>query len=278
MGVPLLTLDEMLARARRGHARRRGRPGARAVAAGAPVGRRRGGGRGRRSARRSRRSARRSPQRRDQRRRLRRRGADGRDRLRARSRAPTTWRWSAAPTRSSRRALADVLGDADVVVDFSTPGHRARQRARLPRGGRALRDGHDRRRLLGSCEGVGRRQPVRGAQLRDRRGADDGVRRRSGAPHMPECEIVELHHDAQARRAVGHRQAHGRADRARPAGNVHEPIHSVRLPGPGGPPGGALRRPGPDAHDPPRLDRPRVVHARRAAGDPPGGLAGAARR
>ena len=33
------------------------------------------------------------------------------------------------------------------------------------------------------------------------------------APHMPDCEIVELHHEAEARRAVGHRQAHGRADR-----------------------------------------------------------------
>ena len=48
---------------------------------------------------------------------------------------------------------------------------------------------------------------------------------------MPDCEIIELHHDAEARRAVRHREAHGRADRARPAAACHEPIHSVRLPG-----------------------------------------------
>ena len=29
--------------------------------------------------------------------------------------------------------LADVLGEADVVVDFTTPGHRAGQRAGVPR-------------------------------------------------------------------------------------------------------------------------------------------------
>ena len=52
---------------------------------------------------------------------------------------------------------------------------------------------------------------------------------------------------------------------AEAGGNVHEPIHSVRLPGPRRPPGGDLRRRGPDAHDPPRLDRPPLVHARRPA-------------
>ena len=35
------------------------------------------------------------------------------------------------------------------------------------------------------------------------------------ARHMPECEIVELHHDAQARRPLGDRQAHRGADRRR---------------------------------------------------------------
>ena len=55
---------------------------------------------------------------------------------------------------------------------------------------------------------------------------------------------------------------------------MHEPIHSVRLPGPGGPPGGRLRRGGADADDPPRLDLARVVHAGGAAG----GAEGRARR
>jgi 4-hydroxy-tetrahydrodipicolinate reductase len=50
------------------------------------------------------------------------------------------------------------------------------------------------------------------------------------AAHMPECEIVELHHDRKVDAPSG--------TAARTAqlifeagGNVHEPIHSVRLPG-----------------------------------------------
>ena len=49
------------------------------------------------------------------------------------------------------------------------------------------------------------------------------------ARHMAQAEIVELHHDAQARRAErhrgAHRVAHGEASGSEP------PIHSVRLPG-----------------------------------------------
>jgi 4-hydroxy-tetrahydrodipicolinate reductase len=50
------------------------------------------------------------------------------------------------------------------------------------------------------------------------------------APHMPECEVIELHHDKKldapsgtARRTAELIEAAG--------GNVHQPIHSVRLPG-----------------------------------------------
>ena len=50
------------------------------------------------------------------------------------------------------------------------------------------------------------------------------------APHMPECEIVELHHDAKLDAPSG--TAARTADLIGAAGgNVHEPIHSVRLPG-----------------------------------------------
>jgi 4-hydroxy-tetrahydrodipicolinate reductase len=50
------------------------------------------------------------------------------------------------------------------------------------------------------------------------------------APHMPECEIVELHHEAKVDAPSG--TAKRTADLIRGAGgNVHEPIHSVRLPG-----------------------------------------------
>jgi 4-hydroxy-tetrahydrodipicolinate reductase len=50
------------------------------------------------------------------------------------------------------------------------------------------------------------------------------------APHMPECEIVELHHDRKLDAPSG--TATRTAELIRTAGgNVHEPIHSVRLPG-----------------------------------------------
>ena len=40
-------------------------------------------------------------------------------------------------------ALLDVLGDADVLVDFSTPDAAVDNARTLPGGGRALRGGHD---------------------------------------------------------------------------------------------------------------------------------------
>jgi 4-hydroxy-tetrahydrodipicolinate reductase len=50
------------------------------------------------------------------------------------------------------------------------------------------------------------------------------------AQHMPECEIVELHHDRKQDAPSG--TALRTAELLREAGaNVHEPIHSVRLPG-----------------------------------------------
>lgn len=53
---------------------------------------------------------------------------------------------------------------------------------------------------------------------------------RQVAPHMPECEIVELHHQAKLDAPSG--TAKRTADLIREAGGtVHEPIHSVRLPG-----------------------------------------------
>jgi 4-hydroxy-tetrahydrodipicolinate reductase len=50
------------------------------------------------------------------------------------------------------------------------------------------------------------------------------------ARHMPECEIVELHHARKVDAPSG--TAARTADLIRAAGgNVHEPIHAVRLPG-----------------------------------------------
>ena len=84
---------------------------------------------------------------------------------------------------------------------------------------------------------------------------------------MPECEIVELHHDRKLDAPSGTAQRTGRADRDA-GGNVHEPIHSVRLPGLVAHQEVIFGGEGSDALDPPRLDRPRVVHARGAAGRP----------
>jgi 4-hydroxy-tetrahydrodipicolinate reductase len=50
------------------------------------------------------------------------------------------------------------------------------------------------------------------------------------AAHMPEAEIIELHHDRKLDAPSG--TAKRTADLIADAGgNVHEPIHSVRLPG-----------------------------------------------
>ena len=50
------------------------------------------------------------------------------------------------------------------------------------------------------------------------------------APHMPECEIVELHHDRKLDAPSG--TAARTSDLiAAAGGNVHQPIHSIRLPG-----------------------------------------------
>jgi 4-hydroxy-tetrahydrodipicolinate reductase len=50
------------------------------------------------------------------------------------------------------------------------------------------------------------------------------------APHMPEAEIVELHHDQKMDAPSGTAKLTAKLIREA-GGNVHEPIHSVRLPG-----------------------------------------------
>ncbi|MGV1049361.1 MAG: 4-hydroxy-tetrahydrodipicolinate reductase [Solirubrobacterales bacterium] len=50
------------------------------------------------------------------------------------------------------------------------------------------------------------------------------------APHMPECEVIELHHDRKLDAPSGTaKRTRELIDAA--GGHVHEPIHSVRLPG-----------------------------------------------
>jgi 4-hydroxy-tetrahydrodipicolinate reductase len=50
------------------------------------------------------------------------------------------------------------------------------------------------------------------------------------ARHMPDCEIVELHHDKKLDAPSGTAKRTAELIRAA-GGDVHEPIHSVRLPG-----------------------------------------------
>ena len=130
-------------------------------------------------------------------------------------------------------AIGEVLGEADVVVDFTTPDAAPDNvRACLDAGVHAVvgTTGFDLDRLRTAAEGsggeancfvapnfaIGAVLMMQAAQLI--------------APHMPECEIVELHHDRKLDAPSG--TAKRTAELIGEAGgNVHEPIHSVRLPG-----------------------------------------------
>jgi 4-hydroxy-tetrahydrodipicolinate reductase len=125
-------------------------------------------------------------------------------------------------------ALADVLGDADVVVDFSVPGAAVTNaRECLEAGVHCVvgTTGAD----FTELEGVGTANLfvapnfAIGAVLMMELA-------QHAARHMPECEIVELHHDQKFDAPSG--TAKRTAELVDAAGgNVHEPIHSVRLPG-----------------------------------------------
>jgi len=125
-------------------------------------------------------------------------------------------------------ALADVLGDADVVVDFSTPDSAlGNARTCLEAGVHCVMgtSGAD----FSSLAGVGEANLfvapnfAIGAVLMMKFAVQ-------AAAHMPECEIVELHHDRKLDAPSG--TAKRTAELITEAGgHVHEPIHSVRLPG-----------------------------------------------
>ncbi|MET0762841.1 MAG: dihydrodipicolinate reductase C-terminal domain-containing protein [Thermoleophilaceae bacterium] len=125
-------------------------------------------------------------------------------------------------------ALTDVLGDADVVVDFSTPDAAVENaRACVEAGVHCVMGttGAD----FSELEGAGSANLfvapnfAIGAVLMMQFAQE-------AAKHMPECEIIELHHDRKLDAPSG--TAARTADLVRDAGgNVHEPIHSVRLPG-----------------------------------------------
>jgi 4-hydroxy-tetrahydrodipicolinate reductase len=129
-------------------------------------------------------------------------------------------------------SLSDVLGEADVVVDFSTPDTALENvRACLGAGVHVVvgTTGFDLEAMRAGAEeadnancfvapnfAIGAVLLMEAAQL--------------AARHMPECEIVELHHDRKLDAPSGTaKRTAALIDAA--GGNVHEPIHSVRLPG-----------------------------------------------
>ena len=124
--------------------------------------------------------------------------------------------------------LTDVLGDADVVVDFSVPDAAAANALTCLEAGVHCVVGTTGADFSG-LEGVGTANLfvapnfAIGAVLMMQFA-------QQAAAHMPECEIVELHHDRKVDAPSG--TAARMASLVRDAGgNVHEPIHSVRLPG-----------------------------------------------
>jgi 4-hydroxy-tetrahydrodipicolinate reductase len=129
--------------------------------------------------------------------------------------------------------LADVLDGSDVVVDFTTPeAAPGNVRECVDAGVHAIvgTTGLDLDRLRADVDAAAGDAQVFvapnfaiGAVLMMRLA-------REVAPHMPECEIVELHHERKLDAPSG--TAKRTAELIRDAGgNVHEPIHSVRLPG-----------------------------------------------
>jgi 4-hydroxy-tetrahydrodipicolinate reductase len=134
------------------------------------------------------------------------------------------------------RPLAELLEVADVVVDFSTPEAALDNgRACVEAGVNAVigTTGFDLDQLRLTAErahGAGGSAKVFvapnfaiGAVLMMRFAAE-------AAKQMPECEIIELHHPAK-RDAPSGTAARTAELITAAGGNVHQPIHSVRLPG-----------------------------------------------
>jgi 4-hydroxy-tetrahydrodipicolinate reductase len=130
--------------------------------------------------------------------------------------------------------LAPLLGGADVVVDFTTPNAvsgnvldcvRAGVHAVVGTSGfdvESLRDAVGRERTGGANVLFAPNFAIGAVLMMD-------FARRAAA-HLPECEIVELHHERKLDAPSG--TAKRTAELIREGGgNVHEPIHSVRLPG-----------------------------------------------
>jgi 4-hydroxy-tetrahydrodipicolinate reductase len=127
--------------------------------------------------------------------------------------------------------LSELLGEADVVVDFTVPDTALENvRACLDAGVHAVvgTTGFDLDAARDAAESAEANCFVApnfaiGAVLLM-------MVSQTIAPHMPECEIVELHHDGKLDVPSGTaKRTQELIDAA--GGNVHQPIHSIRLPG-----------------------------------------------
>jgi len=127
--------------------------------------------------------------------------------------------------------LSELLGEADVVVEFSTPQTvLGNAEACLDAGVHVVvgATGFELEALRAKAEAGGANCFVApnfaiGAVLLMQ--ASEAIAR-----HMPECEIVELHHDRKLDAPSGTAKRTAELIGAA-GGSVHEPIHSVRLPG-----------------------------------------------
>lgn len=128
--------------------------------------------------------------------------------------------------------LGDVLEDVDVVVDFTTPDAAPANIAACIEAGTHVVVGTssvDHAPLREQANAAGRANVLVvpnfaiGAVLMMRFAAE-------AARHMSEVEIVELHHDLKLDAPSG-TASRTRDLIAEAGGNVHDPIHSIRLPG-----------------------------------------------
>lgn len=129
--------------------------------------------------------------------------------------------------------LEEILGNVDVVVEFTTPDTSLENSiACLEAGVHVVvgATGFDLDRLRDAAENSGT-----GANCFVAPNFAIGAvllmeLSQKAAKHMPECEIVELHHDKKLDAPSGTAKRTEELITAA-GGNVHQPIHSVRLPG-----------------------------------------------
>jgi 4-hydroxy-tetrahydrodipicolinate reductase len=129
--------------------------------------------------------------------------------------------------------LGELLGSSEVVVDFTTPDAApGNVRQCVGAGVHAVvgTSGFDLDSLRGEVESADGEARVFVAPNFAVGAVLMMLLAREAVAHMPECEIIELHREGKLDAPSG--TAKRTAELIREAGgNVHEPIHSVRLPG-----------------------------------------------